>query len=67
MRRRLQAKRLAREAWRGYDVEAVVAQLREFVQQEGDMHAFDPCGKHGLVRGASDGAAIVAAAGAAPA
>lgn len=39
-----------REAVRGFDVLMVEAQLRAFVEAGGDMMAFDPCGKHGLVR-----------------
>ncbi len=47
----LQAKRAAREAARGFDVEAASQALAGLVEGGGDMLAFQPTGKHGQVRG----------------
>ncbi|KAL4436842.1 hypothetical protein ABPG75_003981 [Micractinium tetrahymenae] len=43
---RMEAKRAARAAARGFDLAWVNRQLEEFVARQGDLQAFGPCGKH---------------------
>ncbi|GIL69955.1 hypothetical protein Vretifemale_798 [Volvox reticuliferus] len=44
---KMQAKRAAREAVRGFDVERVAEQIADFVSSEGDMLALEPLGSYG--------------------
>lgn len=55
----VQAKRAARDAARGFDVAAAVRQLDDWVAAQGDMLAFDPAGKHGMVSSGDKGQAMV--------
>lgn len=43
---RIKAKRAARAAGRGFDLAWINKELQEFVDQQGDMKAFPPLGKH---------------------